>query len=32
MAGGCRRRLFTVKLPSGRELLVDDFDVAQTPR
>src|SRR6476661_4437583 len=29
LAGCCRRRLFTVKLPSGRELLVDDFDVAE---
>src|SRR5262245_57406985 len=27
-AGDCERRLYTVELPSGRELLVDDFDVA----
>jgi len=27
MAGECARRLYTVELPSGRELLVDDFDV-----
>jgi hypothetical protein len=28
LAGDCTRRLYTVELPSGRELLVDDFDVA----
>ena len=28
MAGSRLRRLFTVKLPSGRELLVDDFELA----
>src|SRR5262245_18760537 len=27
LAGDCARRLYTVELPSGREVLVDDFDV-----